>query len=372
MPIGTELTIVALAVGCVHFALPVLYYGYAKTRWLTRPWTLVISAAFEPQISLIVPTYNEAAFIVGKLDNIFDEDYDRNLLEVVIVDSASVDKTEDIVKSWTELHAGLRIRFINEPLRRGKLSAVLYAFDRVDPSSELLIVSDADSRFERGAIRKTAKYFADPSVGVVTASLGYLGDAVPIETVYRKYYNVIRIAESKRHSTPIHSGVFQALRASAIRKIGVPTFAGSDDSAIASYLAFAGFRSIQVEDVLVREPMRGSQFLTKVRRAQCVVLNFLLTKKYAKRECVYVKTEFEKIWRCEFWLNIVNPWILVLAIFLLAVSIGEGLQAFSLSVVLIGFLPLGLKTYRSWVSQQLYLIIGCIRNFVTRAETWTR
>lgn len=371
MSIGTELTILAVVVACVHFSVPILYYEYAKAKWLKRPWTLASDAAYAPRISLIIPTYNEASLIVGKLDSIFDEDYDRNLLEVVIVDSASVDKTAQIVESWTAAHPEMRLKFIDEPSRRGKLSAMLYAFDRIDPSSEIILVSDADSRFERGAIRKTTKYFADPSVGAVTASLGYLG-VVPNEAVYREYYNIIRVAESKRHSTPIHSGVFQAIRVSVIRKIGVPTFPGSDDSAIASYLAFAGFRSIQVEDILVREPMRGSQFLTKVRRAQHVVLNFLLTKEYAKKKRVYVKTEFEPIWGCEFWLNIVNPWILVLAVFLLALSILEGLRVFSVSVALIGLLALGLKAYRSWISQQLYLILGCIRNFITRSETWSR
>lgn len=164
--------------------------------------------------------------------------------------------------------------------------------------------------------------------------------------------------------------MFQAIRANAIRRIGLPTFPGSDDGAFASYFAFAGFRSIQVEDVLVREPMRGSQFLTKTRRAQHVLLNLLLTKDYAKKKGVYVKSQFELVWNCEFWLNVISPWLLVFAVCLLALSISQGPTIVSLSIALIALLLLGLKTYRGWVLQQVYLTLGGLRNFFTRTEVW--
>jgi biofilm PGA synthesis N-glycosyltransferase PgaC len=371
--IPTPELIVGLAVllAVVHFTVPMVYYHYAKTQWYREPWTITIDGSYQPHISLIIPTYNENEFIEGKLTNIAEDDFPPNLLEVIVVDSASTDNTALLAETWAREHPGLFVRVIKETARKGKLTALLRAFEAVSSLSELAIVTDVDVRFQKGTIRKAAKYFADSNVGIVTASLAYSSE-VPAESTYRGYYNVVRVAESKKHSTPIQSGVFQAIRTRALRKIGVPVFPGSDDGAFASYMAFGGYRSIQVEDISVKEPMRGSQFSTKLRRAQHVILNFLLTKKYAKTKNVYRKTGFDIIWAIEFWLIVINPWILMAAVLMVALSflLGSGQLA---SIPLLASLVLLLfKPYRAWVSQQLYLVLGFLRNLITPKEVWVK
>ena len=42
-----------------------------------------------PTVALVIPTYNEAAVIPRKLENIRQLDYPRDKLQIVIVDSAS-------------------------------------------------------------------------------------------------------------------------------------------------------------------------------------------------------------------------------------------------------------------------------------------
>ena len=46
-------------------------------------------------MTIIIPTYNEAEYIQGKLDNIYDQDYLKNLMEVIVIDSASSDETAE-------------------------------------------------------------------------------------------------------------------------------------------------------------------------------------------------------------------------------------------------------------------------------------
>ena len=43
-------------------------------------------------MTIIVPTYNEAGLIESKLDNIFEQDYPKDLMSIIVVDSASTDK----------------------------------------------------------------------------------------------------------------------------------------------------------------------------------------------------------------------------------------------------------------------------------------
>ena len=44
---------------------------------------------YTPKILIIVPTYNEAGFIEKKLSNIYEQEYPRGKLEVIVIDSAS-------------------------------------------------------------------------------------------------------------------------------------------------------------------------------------------------------------------------------------------------------------------------------------------
>jgi glycosyltransferase involved in cell wall biosynthesis len=368
-PLDADLITVALGLTFLHFSVPLLYYQYAKTRWFPIPWNTLTSTANRPQISVVIPAYSEEAFIERKLENLLAEDYPRDLLEILVMNPASTDRTAELVSNWTRNHIELSVKLVTEPQNDGKLKTMLRAFECVSRLSQLVIFTDADVQWDNAILQKAARYFDDPNVGAMTATIDYSTE-VPIESHYRKFYNVLRIAESKKHSTPIHEGGFQALSLKILREIGVPVFAGSNDSAFGSYFALAGFRSIQADDIVVRETMRGSQVLAKVRRAQHLTLNFLSTKRYAKRKGVYRKTEFEKIWKMEFWLIVVNPWMLLASIVLLIVSLIHRLTPLPLLPLLLGSILFSIKAYRVWMSQQAYLLAGSVRSLITRSEMW--
>jgi hypothetical protein len=102
------------------------------------------------------------------------------------------------------------------------------------------------------------------------------------------------------------------------------------------------------------------------------LLSFLKTKSYAKKIGVYrhVKS-FEKIWRVEWWLHVVNPWLLIASVLLLAMSAFYG-SFIALSLLGIGLMLLVLRAYRMWVLQQFYLVIAAVRNLWTREIIWSR
>jgi len=53
-----------------------------------------------PSVSIVIPTYNEEKNIGRCLSAIFNQDYPKNLLEVIIVDNYSNDRTLEIVKNF--------------------------------------------------------------------------------------------------------------------------------------------------------------------------------------------------------------------------------------------------------------------------------
>jgi cellulose synthase/poly-beta-1,6-N-acetylglucosamine synthase-like glycosyltransferase len=365
------LDFVALTLAGIHFGTPLVYYLYLRARYLNRPWDIKVDENYKPKVTIIVPTYREAEFIWDRLDNIYAQNYPRNLMEVVVVDSASDDGTADLVKKWASEHRDVDFKLVEESERRGKLSAVLEALKQVSSESGVVVFTDADASWEPDALNKATKYFADPSIGAVTASITYSYDEA-FENVYRNYYNMVRVAESKVFATPVHNGPFLVIRAELLGKYGLPAFPGSDDSSFGSYIALLGFRAIQVDDVTVKEPTRGSQFRRKIRRAQHLLLSFLKTKSYAKKIGVYRRVKsFEKIWRMEWWLHVVNPWLLVVSATLLAMSAFYG-SFIALSLLGIGLMLLALRAYRMWVLQQFYLVIAAVRNLWTREIIWSR
>lgn len=362
--------LLAIILALTHFTSPILYYLYLKRKWLQKSWHIKVDKNYKPRVTVIVPAYNEAEFIQKKLANINLQDYPKDLIEIFIVDNASEDETKKVAKDWASIHNKITVRLLEEK-KKGKLFALLKALNYISSDSEVVVFTDVDALWELNALKETVKYLADPTVGSITSSVIY-GDKKLFENVYRNYYNEVRIAESKVYSTPIHNGPFQAVKTELLRKMGLPVFAGSDDSAFGSYIAFSGLRAIQVDDVIAKEHIRGGTIQAKLRRAHTLLSTFFKTKRYAIKMGFYKYNRlFEKIWKIEWWLHVINPWLLVAAIIFLVSAIARG--SFAGSTLLgIGLSLLVAKRYRMWMLQQLCLTIAAIRNLYLKEPMWER
>src|SRR5512138_1093292 len=62
-----------------------------------------------PSISIIVPCYNEEATIGLLLDAVLCQTYPRRLMEVIIADALSQDKTREIIASFQKNHPDLEV-----------------------------------------------------------------------------------------------------------------------------------------------------------------------------------------------------------------------------------------------------------------------
>jgi len=366
--------LLALILAGIHFFIPLAYYWYAKAKWLPKPWNIKVDENHKPEVSVIVPTYKEAKFVRDRLDNIHVQDYPKSLMKIIVVDSDSNDGTTELVEKWVCEHKDINLKLLEEPKRCGMLPALNYALQRYPIDGEIVVFTDADALWDYDALTKVVKYFADLDVGAVTASIT---PTTPVndfhEGAYRSYYNILRMAESKIHSTPIHNGAFMAFRTSLLRKMGeLPCYTGNNDSTPASIMAFMGYRVIQVNDVVVKEPVKKNQFQRKVRRAQHLLLSFLKTKRYVSKLGVYRPIQrFEKVWKVEWWLHVANPWLLVGSVILLI----EGAYYVSFTALMllgIGLILLVLKAYRTWVLQQVYLTMAAIRNLWTKEIAWSK
>ena len=369
MSIADVLTLLALALALTHFSFPLLYYLYLRSRWLNKPWDIKKDPSYRPRVTIIVPTYNEADLIESKLDNIFEQDYPKDLMSIIVVDSASTDGTLDIVERWRNKHPDARLVIIRENVRRGKAYALNNALKHVD--GEIIVITDADSRWaSKDVLSKTVSWLSDPNVGAVTCvKRPEKKGPLDIEAGYRDFYNIVRIGESKKWSTPIFHGELAAYKKDLLIEIGgFPLDIGADDSHSATLITLRKKRSVATEDVECIEIVPEKEYeMWRIRRAQHLVQHFIKTMRYIRS----APKRFRSILFIETWLHLINPWLLLVATSLLLYRASEGSLRASI-ILVIGLILLIYKPFRTWIATQIYLIVGMIKNIFSREIIWRK
>lgn len=125
-----------------------------------------------PPVAVLIAAYNEADCIRARIENLLS--LNSPALQIVVGDDGSSDQTASILKSLE----GDQVRCQFFPNNRGK-AAVLN--DLVASSdAEVLVFTDANTRFEHDALVYLVRHFEDRVVGAVCGELKLLRAQGPI------------------------------------------------------------------------------------------------------------------------------------------------------------------------------------------------
>ena len=259
-----------LAVAWVIYA----YLGYALAlRVMARLWPRpIVRAEACPGVSVIVTVHNGARSIREKLENLLDQDYPSDRLEIVVADDGSNDGTDRIVRE----EFGTRgVRLVQLGTRGGKERAQKEALAIC--RGEVLVFTDVGTRLDRRGVAMIVRNFADPAVGAVSSEdrlLGADGRSAAGESGYVGYEMGLRRLESQVGSIVGLSGSFFAARQevcadfsdrlasdfrTALRAVRLGLRAVADEEAIGYYRDVAhGTREF---DRKVRTVVRGMTVL---------------------------------------------------------------------------------------------------------------
>ena len=354
---------VALVLVAVHFGAPLAYYVEAK-RWLKRPWDVERDLQHTPTVTVVIPTYNEARHIEEKLEDVYRQDYPRDRLEIIVVDSASIDGTAERVRRWATAHPDADVKVVEEPQRRGKASALNTAL--ATARGEVFVITEADCRWsQRDALKRAVSWLADPSVGAVTCLKKPAADGpAGIEACYRGHYNVFRLAEGKKWATPIFHGELAAYRTELLRKIGgFPLDIGADDSHAVARIAAMGYRAVAAEDLWCVEAVPHNGYHRwRIRRAQHLLQHFL------KTPVEEAPPPMRPILLAEKYLHLANPWLLPAAVAALVAAATPP----ALAVLATGAAALVFRSCRTWTAAQLYLIAAAVKNLRDKELVWEK
>lgn len=175
-----------------------------------------------PRVAVIIAAYNEQEQIEARIRNLLELDYPAGNLEIIVASDGSDDETPQRAR----VVGGERIRVLHWPARRGR--ATVHNDAVAAARGEIVVFTDAATRFEPGFLRNLVAPFADPAVGCVTAELGWRSPqsnrVQEGRRAYWRYEFALRRWESDCAVLCVASGPCMAVRKQLYRALASPAY----------------------------------------------------------------------------------------------------------------------------------------------------
>ncbi len=123
----------------------------------------------QPLVSIIVPYHNEAEFVARALESLVRQDYPKEKIEILAVNSNSSDNSPGIVKSYAQKDN--RIKLFDNPLGSTPISLNIGI---KNAKGDLITKSDAHTIYPPDYVSKCVRYFEEyktDAVGGVTKNV---------------------------------------------------------------------------------------------------------------------------------------------------------------------------------------------------------
>jgi glycosyltransferase involved in cell wall biosynthesis len=122
-----------------------------------------------PLVSIVTPSYNQAAFLDATIRSVLEQDYAR--IEYFIMDGGSTDGSREIIQRYAPRLAG----WVSEK-DRGQTDAINKGFARA--SGQILAWLNSDDTYQPGAVRAAVEYLlAHPETGMVYGDCHFIDAA---------------------------------------------------------------------------------------------------------------------------------------------------------------------------------------------------
>jgi len=222
---GADKAVAVLAVALITMSVltvlrVLLLVGFAvahrrRERRQAR-WIPPDAPRFLPDVSVVIPAYNEAAGIAATVRSMAASRY-RGRLEIIVVDDGSTDDTAAIARGL-----GIPDVYVITQPNTGKPGALNRGI--AEARSEILVLVDGDTVFEPGTIERLVAPLSDPEIGAVSGNTkvgnrgGFIGGWQHLEYVMgfnldRRMYDMLGIM-------PTVPGAIGAFRRQALRQVG--------------------------------------------------------------------------------------------------------------------------------------------------------
>jgi cellulose synthase/poly-beta-1,6-N-acetylglucosamine synthase-like glycosyltransferase len=217
----------------------------------------MVKGDHKPFVSIIIPAFNSEATIKDLLESLTLLDYDKDCLEIILVDGGSTDRTREIAKNYPVQVIVENRRGINVARNAGVKSS----------KGEILVFTDSDCIVPKDWIRKIVDDFRDESVGCLGGSAVRYQDnflsryadtsVVPVLRRFRKREILNNVKLLLRYP----AGCNMAFRREAMEKAGLfneEIHYGFDEDDLAERICRLGYKMLLDPEVTVWHKHRRS------------------------------------------------------------------------------------------------------------------
>ncbi|MCC3374715.1 glycosyltransferase [Cohnella sp. REN36] len=227
--------------------------AFLLTRYLFGAFyrDVPVNPDYTPGVSIIIPCFNEEAWIHRTILSCMNQDYPIDKLEVIVVDDRSTDGSAERIRQVVEMVHQEAERFATRDRLKmhvleqngGKRVALVKGVEMA--KHDLVVFVDSDSFLEPTAIRHLVQPFQDPRMGGVAGRTDvenkYTNSITKLQTVrYYIAFRIMKAAESWFDSVTCLSGPLSCYRKDLILKhadawleqkfLGQPATFGDDRS----------------------------------------------------------------------------------------------------------------------------------------------
>ena len=190
-----------------------------------------------PEVTLMVCAYNEEDIISEKMSNIHSLDYPADRLHLVWVTDGSTDNTNSILSAYPD------VKIVFSPERRGKSAALKHGIKEV--STEIVMMTDANTMLNPGAVREIVRLMQNPKVGCVSGEKKVKAKsdsdkAAQGEGLYWKYESTLKRLDSELYSAMGAAGELCVIRRQLMTDIPDDTLL--DDFVISMEIVRMGYK----------------------------------------------------------------------------------------------------------------------------------
>ena len=259
LPLGK----VVLLLSKMFFAIHISVFIWRIILFLQYKPAAPCSNARLPEVTVIVPAYNEGRQAFDTIESIVKSDYPAEKMTIVGVDDGSVDDTWAWLKK-AAMAFPERVKLFRQPENRGKRHALYRGFKY--GKGDIFVTIDSDSNVEPQTLRHLVSPFVrDSKVGAVAGNVRILNrreGVIPkmLEVSFAYSFDFLRAGQSVINSVMCTPGALSAYRSEVVKQVlsewiaqrfcGRPANIG-EDRAMTNLILKSGYRVHYQKDAVV-------------------------------------------------------------------------------------------------------------------------
>ena len=201
-----------------------------------------------PDVTMMICAYNEEDIVDAKMENTRSLDYPKDKLHILWVTDGSDDSTNQLLSKYKEV----TIAFT--PERKGKMAALKHGMKEV--SSEIVVMTDANTMINKEAIKVIVEKMRNPKVGCVSGEKRVMARnnsqaAAEGEGMYWKYESFLKRMDSELYSAMGAAGELCVIRKQLFEEIPDDTLL--DDFVLSMRIVERGFTIAYTSDAYAME-----------------------------------------------------------------------------------------------------------------------